>query len=197
MTKILEFSFSISPSSKYLRWISLKIDWFDLLAVQGTSRSLLQHHISKASILQHSAFFMVQLSQPYMTTGETIVLTIWTFISRVMSLLFNTLPKFVIAFMPRSNRLLISWLQSPSIVILEPKEKKSVTTSTFSPSIHQDVMGLDATILVFLIFCFKPALSLSSFTLIKMLFNSSLLSAGIICISKVIDVSPTYLYSSL
>ena len=110
---------------------------------------------------------MVQLLQPYMTTGKTIVLTVWTFVSRVMSLLFNTLSRFVIAFLPRSNHLLISWLQSPSLVILEPKKKKSVTISTFSPSICHDVMGLVAMILVFLIFSFKPALSLSSFTLIK------------------------------
>ena len=175
--KYWSFSFSISPSNEYLRLISLKIDWFDLLAVQGTFRSLFQHHISKASILQCSAFFMVQLLQPYMTTGKTIVLTIWTFVSRVMSLLFNTLSRFVIAFLPRSNHLLISWLQSPSAVILEPKKKKSVTTSTFSPSICHDVMGLVAMIWVFLIFSFKPALSLSSFTLIKKLFHSSLLSA--------------------
>ena len=121
--------------SEYSGLICLKIDWFDLLAVQGTFKSLLQHHSSKASILWCSAFFMVQLSQPYMTTGNTIALTIWNFVNRVMSLLFNIPSRFVIVFLPRSNHLLISWLQSLSAVILEPKKRKSVTTSTFSPSI--------------------------------------------------------------
>ena len=115
------FSFSISPSSEYSESISLKIHWFDLLAVQGTLRSLLQHHSSKASILWHSSFFAVQLSQPYMTIGQTTALTIWTFVCRVMSLLCNTLSRFVIAFLPRNSCPLISWLQSPSTVILEPK----------------------------------------------------------------------------
>ena len=105
--------------------ISLEIDWFDLLAFQGTFRSLLQQHSSKASVLWRSAFFMVQLSQPYVTTGKTIALTVWTFVSRVMSLFFNTLSRFVIAFFPRSKHLLISWLQSPSALILEPKKRKS------------------------------------------------------------------------
>ena len=123
--------------------------------------NLLQHHSLKASILWRYAFFMVQLSQLYVTTGKTIALTIWTFVSRVMSLLFNTLSRFVIAFLPRSNHLLISWLQSPSTVILEPKRRKSVTTSTCSPFTCHAVMGLDAMILVFLIFNLKPALSLS------------------------------------
>ena len=120
---------------------------------------------------------MVQLSQQYMTTGKTIALTIWTFVGRVMSWLFNTLYKFVMAFLSRSNHLLISWLQLPSAVILEPKKRKSVTTSTVSPSICHEVMGPEAMILVYLIFSFKLALSLSSFTLIKRLFSSSLLSA--------------------
>ena len=110
--------------------ISFRIDWFDLLAVQGTLKSLLQHHNSKASILCHSAFFMIQLSHPYMTTGKTIALTIPTFVGKVMSLFFNMLSRFVVAFLPRGKRLLISWLQSPSIVILEPKKIKSVTVST-------------------------------------------------------------------
>ena len=114
------FSFSISPSNEYSGLISFRIDWFDLLEVQGTLTSLLQHHSSKASILWHLAFFMVQLSHPYMTTGKTIVLTRWTFISKVMSLLFNILSRFVIAFLPKSKHLLISWLQSPSAVIFEP-----------------------------------------------------------------------------
>ena len=114
------FSFSISPSNEYSGLISFGIDWFDILAVQGTLESLLQSHSSKASILQCSAFFTVQLSYPYMTTGKTIALTRWTFVSKVMSLLFNMLSRLVIAFLPRS--LLISWLQSPSAVILEPKK---------------------------------------------------------------------------
>ena len=135
MTKIPELQLQYQSFQWVFRVISLKIDWFDLLAVQGTLISLLQHHSSKASILQLSAFFMVQLSQKYMTTGKTIALTIWTFVSRVTSLLFNTLSRFVIAFLPRSKRLLISWLQSPSAVILEPKRRISVTTSAFTPSI--------------------------------------------------------------
>ena len=114
------FSFSISPSNEYLGLISFKIDWFDLLAVQGTLKSLLQHHSSKTSILQHSAFFIVQLSHAYMTPGKTIVLTRWTFIGKVMFLLFNMLSRLVITFLPRSKHLLIWWLQSPSAVILEP-----------------------------------------------------------------------------
>ena len=117
------FSFSISPSNEYLGLISCRIDWFDLFAVQGTLKSLLQHHSSKASILQHSDFFIVQLSHPYMTTGNTIALTGLTFVGKVVSLLFNTLSWFVIAFLPRIKRLLISWLQSPSTVILEHPSK--------------------------------------------------------------------------
>ena len=156
--KYWSFSFNISPSNEYSGLISLKIGWFDLLAVQGTFRSLLQHHSPKPSILWSSTFFMVQLSELYVTTGKTIALTIQTFVSRVTSLLFNTLSRFVTAFLPRSSRLLTSWLQSPSSVILEPKKRKSVTTSTFSPSIFLEVMGPNAMILVSLIFGFKPAL---------------------------------------
>ena len=141
--KYWSFSFSISPFNEYSGLISFRMDLFDLLAVQGTLKSLLQHYSSKASILLCSAFFIVQLSHPYMTTGETIALTRQTFVGKVMSLLFNMLSKFVIAFLPRSKCLLISWLQSPSAVILEPKEIKSVTASTFSPSICHEVMGLD------------------------------------------------------
>ena len=120
--KYLSFSFSISPSNEYSGWISFGIDWLDLFAVQGTLKSPLQHHNSKASILRHSAFFTVQLSHPYTTIGKTIALTRWTFVSKVMPLFFNMLSRLVIAFLPRSKRLLISWLQSPSAVILEPKK---------------------------------------------------------------------------
>ena len=123
--KCWSFSFSISPSNEYSGLISLRIDWFDLLAVQGTPKNLLQHHSLKASILLHLAFFMVQLSHLYTTTGKTVSLTIWTFVGKVISLLFNMLSRFVIAFLPRSKHFLISWLQSPSSVILEPKERKS------------------------------------------------------------------------
>ena len=134
---------------KYSGLISFRIDWFDLLAVQGTLKSLQQHHSSKSSILWHSAFFMVQLSYPYMTTGKTIALTIWTFVGKVISLLFNWLSRLIIAFLPRSKCLLISWLQSPSAVILEPPKIKSVTVSIVSPCICHEVMGPGAIILVF------------------------------------------------
>ena len=122
--KYWSFSFSISPSNGYSGLISFRMDWLDLLAVQGTLKSLLQHHSSKASILRPSAFFIVQLSHLYMTTGKNIALTRWTFVGKVMSLLLNMLSRLVIAFLPRSKRLLISWLQSPSVVILEPKKNK-------------------------------------------------------------------------
>ena len=137
--KYWSFSFSISPSNEYSGLISFRIDWFDLLAVQGTLKSLLQYHSSKASILQCSAFFMVQLSHLYMTTGKTMALTRWTFVGKAMSLLFNMLSRLLIAFLPRSKRLLISWLQSPSAVILEPPKIKSVTVSIVSPSICRQV----------------------------------------------------------
>ena len=127
------FSFTISPSNEYSVLISFRIDWFDLLAVQGTLKSLWQHHSSKASILRCSAFFTVQISYPYMTTGKTIALTRWTFVGKVMSLIFNMLSRLVIVFLPRSKCLLISWLQSPSAVILEPPKIKSGTVSTVSP----------------------------------------------------------------
>ena len=143
-----QVSFSISPSSEYLGLISFSIDWFHLLAVQGTLKSLLQHYNWKASILWHSAFFMVQLSQLYMSTGKTIAFTIWTFVSKVMSLLFKTLSRFVIAFLPSSKPLLISWLQSLFAVILEPKKIKTVTAFIFSPSVCHEMMRLDAVILV-------------------------------------------------
>ena len=136
--KYCSFSFSISLSNEYSGLISFRMDWLDLLVVQGTLKSLLQHHSSKASILQHSAFFTVQLSHPYMSTRKTIALTRQTFFGKVMSLLFNMLSKLVITFLPRSKRLLISWLQSPSAVILEPQKIKSDTVSTVSPSISHE-----------------------------------------------------------
>ena len=150
------FSFNISPSNEYSGLISFRMDWLDILVVQGILKSLLQHHISKASILWHSAFFIVQLSHPYMTTGITIDLTRWTFVGKVMSLLFNMLSRLVIIFLPRSKHLLISWLQSPCAVILEPQKIKPATVS---PSICHEVMGLDAMILVFWMLSFKPTFS--------------------------------------
>ena len=125
------------------------MDWLDLLAVQGTLKSLLQHHSSKASTFQCSAFFTLQLSHPYMTTGKAIALTRWTFVGKVISLLFNMLSRLVISFLPRSSCLLISWLQSPSAVILESPKIKSATVSTVSPSICHEVLGPDAMIFVF------------------------------------------------
>ena len=148
--KYWSFSFSISPSNEHPGLISFRMDWLDLLAVQGILKSLLQHHSSKASILQCSAFFIVQFSHPYMTTGKTISLTRWNFVGKVMFLLLNMLSRLVITFLPRSKRLLISWLQSPSAVILEPKKIKSDTVSTVSPSISHEVMGPDAMIFIFL-----------------------------------------------
>ena len=133
------FSFSINPFNEYSGLISFRIDWFDLLAVQGTLKSLLQHHSSKTSILQHSAFFIVQLSHSYMTTGKTVTLTRQTFVAKVISLLFNMLSRLVIAFLPRGKCLLISWLQSPSAVIFEPKKIKSVTVYIVSPFICHEV----------------------------------------------------------
>ena len=129
--KYWHFSFSISPSNEYSGLISFRMDWLDLLAIQGTLKNLLQHHSSKASILQCSAFFIVQLSHPYMTTGKTIALTRWTFVSKVISLLFHILSRLVIDFLPRSKHLLISWLQSPSAVILEPQKIKSLSFHCF------------------------------------------------------------------
>ena len=143
------FSFSIIPSKEIPGLISFRMHWLDLLEVQGTLKSLLQHHSSKASILQHLAFFTVQLLHPYMTTRKTIALTRWTLVGKVMSLLLNMLSKLVITFLPRSKHLLISWLQSPSAVILEPKKIKSDTVSIVSPSISHEVMGLDAMIFIF------------------------------------------------
>ena len=136
-------------SNEYSGLISFRIDWFDLLVIPGTPKSLLQYYSSKASILQHSNFFIVQLSHPYMTTGKTIALTRRTFVGKVISLLFNMLSRLVIAFLPRRKRLLISWLQSPSAVILDPPKIKSLPFSIVSPSICHEVMGPDAMIFVF------------------------------------------------
>ena len=198
--KYWSFSFSIHPSNKYSGLISFRTDWLDLLAVQGTLKSLLQHHSSKASIFWCSAFFMVQLSHPYMTTGKIRALTRWTFVGEVMSLLFNTLSRFVIAFLPKGNCLKISWLQSPSAVILEPKKIKSVTISIVSSSIFHEVMGLDAMIFVFWVSSFTPIFS----TLLFHFHQEALYflfafchKCGVICISDVTDISSGNLDYSL
>ena len=175
--KYWSFSFNISPSNEHPGLICFRMDWLDLFAVQGTLKSLLQHHSSKSSILWHSGFFIVKLSHLYITTGKTISLTRWTFIGKVMSLLFNMLSRLVITFLPRSKHLSILWLQSPSAVIWDPRNIKSVTLSTVSPSISHEMMGPDAMILVFWMLSSKPTFSLSSFTFIKRLFSSSSLSA--------------------
>ena len=154
--KYWNFSFSISPSNEHPRLISFRMDWLGLLTVQGTLKSILQHHSSKASILQCSAFFTVQLSHSYMTIGKTIALTRQTFVGKVMSLILNMLSRLVIPFLPRSKHLLVSWLWSPSTVILEPPKIKPDTTSTVSSSISHEVMGPDDMILVFWMLSFKP-----------------------------------------
>ena len=189
----MSFIFSISPSSDYSRLISSRIDWFDLLAVQETLKSLLQYHSLKASILWCSAFFMVQLSHLYMTTGKTTAMTRWTYLGKVMSLLFNMLSRLVITFLPRSKCLLISWQQPLSSMILEHKEIKSITASTFSPSICHEMMP-NAIIVVFLMLSFKPAFSLSSFTLIKRLFRVSLLFAIRLVSSSYLTVSYMWIF---
>ena len=140
---------ALVPLVNIQEFISFRIHWLDLLAVQGILKSLLQHHSSKASILWCSAFFTVQLSHPYMTTGKTTALTRWTFVGKVMSMLFNMLSKLVITFLPRSKHLLISWLQSPSAVILEPPKIKSATVSTVSPSISHEVYGVKSVLISF------------------------------------------------
>ena len=168
--KYWSFSVSISPSNEHPGLISFRMDWLDLPAVQGTLKSLLQHHSSKASIFWHSAFFTVQLSHSFMTTGKTIALTRRTFVGKVMSLLFNMLSRLVITFLPRSKSLLISWLRSPSTVILEHKKIKSVTVSTFYPIY---LSWSDGTRML----SFKPTFSVSSFIFIRGLFISSSLSA--------------------
>ena len=175
--KYWSFSFNISPSNEHPGLISFRMDWLDLLAVQGTLKSLLQHHSLKALILRCSAFFIVQLSHLYMTTGKTMALTRRTFVGKLMSLLFNMLSRLVITFLPSSKHLLISWLHSPSAVILKPRKRKSATVSTVSPPMSHEVMGPDAMILVFWMLSFKPTFSLCSFTFIKRLFSSSSLSA--------------------
>ena len=174
--KYWSFCFSVSPSNEYSGLISFRIDWLDLLAVQGNLKSLLQYQSSKASILWRSDLFTVQLSHPHMTTGKTIALTRQTFVGKVMSLLFNMLSRLVITFLPMSKHLLISWLQSPSAVILEPHKINITVSIVFSPICHE-VMGPDAMLLVFWMLSFKPTFSLSSFTFIKRLFSSSLPSA--------------------
>ena len=147
---------SINPSNEHPGLISFRVDWLDLLTVQGTLKSLLQHHSSKASILQYSAFFIVQLSHPYMTTGKTIILTRWTFVSKVMSLLFNTLSRLVIAFLPGSKHILISRLQSPSAEILEPPQNKVCHCFHYFPIYLPWSVRMDAMILVFWMLSFKP-----------------------------------------
>ena len=200
--KYWSFSFSISPSNESSGLISFRIDWVALHAVQGTLKSLLQHHSSKESILWRSAFFMVQLLHPYMTTGKTITLTGWTYVGKVMSLFFNMLSRWVIAFLPRSEYLLISWLQSLSAVILEPRKIKCHCFYCF-PSICHEVMGPDAMIFIFWMLSFNiftfyhfySPLSLSSGgSLVLLCF---LHKGGVICISEVIDISPSNLDSSL
>ena len=175
--KYWSFGFNISPSNKHSGLVAFRMYWLDPLVVQGTLKSLLQHHSSKASILRRSALFIVQLSHPYMTTGKTIALTRWTFVGKVVCLLFIMLSRLVITFLPRGKRLFISWLQSPFAVILMSLKIKSATVSTVSPSICYEVMGLDAMLLVFWMLSFKPTFSLSSFTFIKRLFSSYSLSA--------------------
>ena len=159
--KYWSFNFSIIHSKEHPGLIFFRMDWLDLLAVQGTLKSLLQHHSSKASILRRSAFLTVQLSHPCMTTGKTIALTKQNFVGKVMSLLLNMLYRLVITFLPRSKHLLISWLQSPSAVISEPKKIKSDILSTVSPSISHEVMGPDAMIFIFWMLSSKPTFSLS------------------------------------
>ena len=177
VAKVLELQLQHQSFQCFSGLISFRMDWFDLLAIQGTLKSLLQHHSSKASVLRRSAFFMVQLSHPYMSTGKPIALTRCTFVGKVMSLLFSMWSRFVIAFLSRSTCLLVSWLQSPSAMILEPKKIKSVTISIVSPIYLPWSEGIRCHDLHFLNVDFKPGFLLYSFTFIKRLFSSSLLSA--------------------
>ena len=176
MAKVSELQFQHQPSNEYSGLISFRIDCLDLLTGQGTLENFLQHHNSKASIFHCSAFIMVHLSHPYMTTWKTIALTRQTFVNKVMSLL-TMLSRLVIAFLPRSKCLLISCLQSPSSVLLEPQENNVCTISIVFPSIYHEVMGLDAMILDFWVLSFKPTFSLSSFSFIKRFFGSFLFPA--------------------
>ena len=196
VAKTWELSFINLPINENSRLISFRIDWFDLLALKGTLKSLLKYHNLKVSILWNSAFLMVQLSKQHMITGKTIALTIWTFVDKVMSLLFNMLSKSVIVFLPRSKHPLVSWLQSPSAVILEPKKIKSVTASTFSPSICHKVIGLNAVILGFFkCWVSSEFFSLSFFTLIKRSFSILTFChySDIICISEALIFLPAIL----
>jgi len=195
--KYWSFSFSMSPSNEYSGLISFRMDWLDLLVVQTTLKSLLQHHSSKASILQCSAFFIVQLSHPYMTTGKTRALTSQTFVGEVMSLLFNMLSRLVITFLPRSKHLLISRLQSPSAVILEPPPNKVSHFSHCFPIYLPWSDGTRCHNLSFWMLTFKPTFSLSSFNFIKRLFFTFCHKGGVICISEVFYFSPSNLDSSL
>ena len=177
--KYWNFNFSISPANEYSGLISFRIDWLDLLAVQGTLKSLLQHHSSKALILQRSAFSMIQLSYPYMTTRKTIALTLQTFVGNVMSLFFNTLSRFVIAFLPRSKSFIfMTAVTNHSDTGAQENKVCHVTVSIFCPSICHEVMQLDVSIFIFLMLSFRPAFSLSSFTFIKRLFSASTCSAS-------------------
>ena len=173
VAKVLEFQLQHQSFQWIFRTNFLRMDWLDLLAVQGTLKSLFQYQSWRASNLWCSAFFILKLSHPSMATGKTIALTRWTFVGKVMFLLFNKLSRVVITFLPRSKRLFVSYLQSPSAVILEPNKIKSVTLCIVSPSIFHEVMGPDTMILVFWMLSFKPTFSLSSFTFIKRLFSSS------------------------
>ena len=190
--KYWSFIFSISPSKETPELMSFRMHWLDLLAVQRTLKSLLQHHSPKASVLRCSTFFTVQLSHPYMTTGKTIATIRRIFVGKVMSLLFNILSSLVIIFLPRSRHLLISWLQSPSAVILEPQKIKSDTVSTVYLSISHKVMGLDAMIFVFGMLSFK-----STFPTLHYHFHQEAFlflftfchKGAVISISEVIDIS--------
>ena len=193
VAKVLEFQLQ---HQSFPGLISFRMNWLDLLAVQGTLKSLLQHHSSKALVLRCSAFLIVQLSHLYLTTGKTIALTRWTFVGKIMSLFFNMLPRLVITFLPKSKRLSISWLQSPSAVILEPLQDKVSHCFPCFPSICHEVMEPDAMVLVFWMLNFKSAFSLSSFSFIKRLFSSSSLSAIRMVLSaylRLLIVLPTIL----
>ena len=172
VARVLEFQLQHQLFNEYSGLISFRMDWLDLLAVQGTRKCLLQQHSSEASILQRTAFFIVQLSHPYMTTGKTMALIRWTFVGKIMSLLLNMLSRLVIPFLPRSEHLLISWLPSPSSVILELKKIKSLTVFIVSPSICHEVMEPDTMILVFLMLRLFSSSSLSALKVVSSGYNS-------------------------